>query len=63
MTVTEEEAAKRTMHVNVRLKGSWRAEWRQVQASSMKEAQLLAEAMPDVQQVYEVSLIPGGVVT
>lgn len=53
----------RTIHVNVRLKGAWRTEWRQVTARDLSEATALAQQMPDVQQVYETSLVPGGVVT
>jgi hypothetical protein len=51
------------MYVNVRLKGPWKTEWRRVWAMSMGEAERIAAAMPDVQQVYEVSIVPGGVVT
>lgn len=57
------ELLPRIMHVNVRLKGAWRTEWRQVTAESFGEAERIAAKMPDVQQVYEVSLMPGGVVT
>jgi hypothetical protein len=53
----------RTIHVNVRLKGPWRTEWRQVRARDLREACLLAEMMPDVKQVYETSFVAGGVVT
>jgi hypothetical protein len=53
----------RTIHVNVRLKGPWRTEWRQVMAHDLQEASRLAEMMPDVKQVYETSFVPGGVIT
>jgi len=57
------ELPLRAIHVNVRLKGPWRSEWRQVLARDLSEATKLAEAMPDVHQVYEVSFMPGGVET
>lgn len=57
------ELPERTIHVNVRLKGPWRTEWRSVTARDLTEASKLAEQMPDVQQVYEVSFVPGGVIT
>lgn len=57
------ELPLRAIHVNVRLKGIWATEWRQMLARDLSEATKLAEAMPDVQQVYEVSFLPGGVVT
>lgn len=59
----EQRLPLRTIHVNVRLKGKWRTEWRQVRARDLSEAHLLAGEMPDVQQVYETSFVPGGVVT
>lgn len=57
------ELPLRTIHVNVRLKGKWRTEWRQVMARDLTEATKKAEAMPDVHQVYEVSFQPGGIIT
>jgi hypothetical protein len=61
---TDEQLPLRRVHVNVRLKGiPWRTEWRQVQARDLSHAVKLAEEMPDVQQCYEASLVPGGVVT
>lgn len=52
-----------TVHVNVRLQRNRGTEWRQVQAFDLKQALLIAERMKDVQQVYEASYIPGGVIT
>lgn len=54
---------KHYISCNVRLRGVWRTEWRTVRARDLSDATKKAEAMPDVQQVYEVSFIPGGVVT
>lgn len=58
----------RTYYVNCRLKqdradGDWLMEWRTVIAKSFEESMLLVSEQPDVQWVYESSLIPGGVVT
>ncbi len=61
--MADQQLPLRTIHVNVRLKGVWCTEWRQVKARDLSEATKLAEAMPDVQQVYEVSFMPGGVET
>lgn len=58
------ELPLRQIHGHVRRKGTpWRSEWRQVYARDLNEAHRHFEAMPDVAQVYEVSFIPGGVVT
>jgi len=61
--VAMDELPLRTIHVNVRLEGPWRTEWRQVMARDLYAAHLLAEMMPDVKQVCEVSFVAGGVIT
>ncbi len=37
--------------------------WVQVRADSLEEARIVAERIPDVRAVYEVSWIPGGTLT
>lgn len=63
MSTEEQQLPLRVIHVNVRLKGPWRTEWRQVKAHDLSEAFEFAKMMPDVHQIYEVSFEPGGGIT
>lgn len=59
-----EQLPLRVIHVHVLLKETpRRTEWRQVYARDLYAAHVQADGMPDVKQVYEVSLEPGGTVT
>lgn len=40
----------------------WKMEWRTVAAESLQDGFKEAAKLPDVEHVYEVSLVPGGVV-
>lgn len=56
-----------TVYVNVRLKSderatTWRQEWRQVDAPTLREAVAIAQKMPDVAMCLEASFIPGVVI-
>jgi len=50
------------VHCHVLLKSGGLA-WIQVEAKDLREAIIVATNRPDVEHVYEVSYVPGGVIT